>query len=111
MTGQKNPDIVITENTIEVLHRPGETEEEYIKRWVAAAPPFSEQQKTTIRAVVAEYWRMRRVQERNSRKQTERRNRDRRKLKRRKRERRKMVLKVAVERREGERRKVERRAS
>ena len=53
----RDPDVIITgRGTIRVLHRPGESQEDYIKRLVAAAPPLSEHQREVLRNAFREYW-------------------------------------------------------
>jgi hypothetical protein len=51
----RDPDVLITDRGVEILHREGETGDEYQARCTAAAPPFTEEQEAVIRA--AEYWR------------------------------------------------------
>jgi hypothetical protein len=84
-------------HVIWVFHREGESPEEYSERLQAAAPPFSERQKETIRSAAREFWSIVR--------------RDRRKGERRKGNQREGVLLVVDDRRVGERRIGDRRSS
>ena len=56
--------VVMNGETIEVLRRNGESDEDYQARLVALAPPFSDRQKAVIRSAADEYWTERRQAER-----------------------------------------------
>jgi len=58
------PDVIITGDRVTVPHREGESREEYLERFRACAPPFSEKQESVIRAAANEYWQI--VRERRS---------------------------------------------
>jgi hypothetical protein len=49
-------DVIVTERSVRVLHRDGETQEEYSARLQALAPPISERQRDAVRAALREYW-------------------------------------------------------
>jgi transcriptional regulator with XRE-family HTH domain len=51
-----DPDIRVTADEVEVLRRPGESEEEYRERSASAAPPLTDDAKAAIRAAGDEYW-------------------------------------------------------
>jgi len=52
----RDPDVLIDDKVVEVLHRPGETLREYAERVGGARPPLSDRQKETIRRVFGQYW-------------------------------------------------------
>lgn len=51
-----DPDVTVMSDEVEVLHRPGETREEWSERFQAASPPLSAEAKAAIRAAGDEYW-------------------------------------------------------
>ncbi len=51
-----DPDVLIDDRGVEVLHRRGESPAEFRQRCKAAAPPLTEEQKDEIRAASREYW-------------------------------------------------------
>lgn len=51
-----DPDVIITDRGVEVLHRPGESREEYSARLHAVRPPLSDEAKIEIREAADEYW-------------------------------------------------------
>jgi hypothetical protein len=65
----KYPDVIITEDTVEVPHREGESREEYLERFHECAPPFTPEQEELIRAASDEYWETMREQARRERRQ------------------------------------------
>jgi hypothetical protein len=46
-----DPDVIVRDHEIEILHRKGETAEEYIARCIAVKSPLTEEQREAIRAL------------------------------------------------------------
>jgi hypothetical protein len=46
-----DPDVIIEDDGITILHRTGETQEQYIARCIAVNPPLTEEQREAIRAL------------------------------------------------------------
>jgi len=51
-----DPDVIVSATEIEVRHRPGESEEEYRERFLAASPPLTDGARAAIRSAADEYW-------------------------------------------------------
>lgn len=58
----QDPDVLINDYWVEVLHREGESSAEYHARSSAVAPPLPEEVRELIRDGVIEYWQARRSQ-------------------------------------------------
>ncbi len=52
----RDPDVLIDDRGVEVLHRRGEAPAEFRQRCKAAAPPLTDEQKEYVRDCVREYW-------------------------------------------------------